>query len=74
MSSGLTSSNWISKNVCFGLLKLSQLYLRGSRLVWGKTAKLEIDDDNHKKALIQFYNFHKLQTDDCSSTKVRSNE
>lgn len=74
MSSGLISSNWIWKKVCFGQLKLSQLYLRGSRLVWGKTGRLQIDGDNHKKALIQFYNFHKLQTDDCSSTKVGSNE
>ena len=53
------SSDWIRTKVCFGLLKSSLLYLRGSRTVCRKTLEFEIDlyltlspkyklDDNNK--------------------------
>ena len=60
------SSNWIRTKVCFGLLKSSALYLRGSRTVCRKTAEFEIElmyltlspkcklDDNHKTNIDTF--------------------
>ena len=41
----LISSNWIRTKVCFRLLKSSLLCLRGSRTVYRKTTKFEIDVD-----------------------------
>ena len=40
-----TSSNWIRRKVCCGLLKSSQLCLRGSITVCTKTVEFEIDVD-----------------------------
>ena len=68
------SSNWIRTRVCFGLLKSSQLCLRGSRTVCRKTVTFEIDvnvshtvslkyklDDNHKTNIDIFdYFFRKM--------------
>ena len=60
------SSNWIRTKVCFGLLKSSVLYLRGSRTVCRKTAEFEIElmyltlspkcklDHNHKTNIDTF--------------------